>query len=114
VAAGLGSAVVEAGVAAAEAMGEAAVVETGLAAAAAMGSAAAVARGSAAAEEAAAAAEAEGRNRCILVWCGAVAKPAFPRFRIELIRTVGGAAKYFEDVGARHLWDLAAAGVEVE
>jgi len=73
-----------------------------------------VAAALAAAEEAAAAAEAEGRNRCILVWCGAVAKPAFPRFRIELIRTVGGAAKYFEDVGARHLWDLAAAGVEVE
>ena len=69
----------------------------------------------AAAEEAAAAAEAAAPpNGATLVWTGVVLKPAFKRFKVELIRTAAGAAKFLEDLGLRHLWQLAAAGVSVE
>jgi U4/U6 small nuclear ribonucleoprotein PRP3 len=60
------------------------------------------------------AAEAAAPNKCVCVWQGAVLEAAFKRFKFEPIRSAGGAAKFLEDVGLRHFWDLAAAGVAVE
>jgi U4/U6 small nuclear ribonucleoprotein PRP3 len=67
-----------------------------------------------AAEEYEAKLEAQGPNKCTLVWQGVVLKPAFKRFKFELIKTAAGTAQYLQELGLRHLWDLAAAGVPIE
>lgn len=46
-------------------------------------------------------------NKCLLVWQGSVAKPAFNRFFIHECMTEVAARKIFADAGVGHYWDLA-------
>ncbi|KAL5569176.1 hypothetical protein UlMin_025751 [Ulmus minor] len=45
-------------------------------------------------------------NKCVLVWQGSVAKPAFNKFSIHECMTEAAARKYFSDAGVAHYWDL--------
>lgn len=51
-------------------------------------------------------------NKCVLVWQGSVAQPAFERFMVHKTRTEAAARKFLEDAGVAHYWDLAANFVE--
>ncbi|XP_048325711.1 protein RDM16 [Ziziphus jujuba] len=46
-------------------------------------------------------------NKCVLVWQGSVAKPAFNRFLIHDCMTEAAARKIFSDAGVVHYWDIA-------
>ncbi|XP_019091762.1 PREDICTED: U4/U6 small nuclear ribonucleoprotein Prp3 isoform X1 [Camelina sativa] len=51
--------------------------------------------------------EANGENKCWLVWQGSVAKPSFHRFHVQECLTESSAKKIFIDAGVVHYWDLA-------
>lgn len=46
-------------------------------------------------------------NKCVLVWQGSVAKPAFAKFSIHECMTEAAARKIYADAGVAHYWDLA-------
>ncbi|KAF3433804.1 hypothetical protein FNV43_RR24907 [Rhamnella rubrinervis] len=46
-------------------------------------------------------------NKCVLVWQGSVAKPAFNRFLIHDCMTEAAARKILSDAGVVHYWDIA-------
>lgn len=46
-------------------------------------------------------------NKCVLVWQGSVAKPAFTKFSIHECMTEAAARKIYADAGVAHYWDLA-------
>lgn len=46
-------------------------------------------------------------NKCVLVWQGSVAKPAFNRFLIHDCMTEAAARKILADAGVLHYWDIA-------
>lgn len=46
-------------------------------------------------------------NKCVLVWQGSVAKPAFTKFSIHDCMTEAAARKIYADAGVVHYWDLA-------
>lgn len=46
-------------------------------------------------------------NKCLLVWQGSVARPAFTRFSIHDCMTEAAARKIYADAGVGHYWDLA-------
>ncbi|PON75357.1 U4/U6 small nuclear ribonucleoprotein Prp [Parasponia andersonii] len=45
-------------------------------------------------------------NKCVLVWQGSVAKPAFTKFSIHDCMTEAAARKIYADGGVVHYWDL--------
>ncbi|CAM8886857.1 unnamed protein product [Rhodiola kirilowii] len=46
-------------------------------------------------------------NKCVLVWQGSVAKPAFTKFYMHNCLTEAAARKVFNDAGVVHYWELA-------
>ncbi|XP_024522010.1 protein RDM16 [Selaginella moellendorffii] len=49
----------------------------------------------------------EKENKCVQVWQGSVARPAFDRFFFQKFHTAGAARKYLSDAGVGHYWDSA-------